>query len=67
MILEILAKELAKKHEEHLYGKYTTDEDWSRCVECAYISVKFIKEMINDSDAEPVELLERFAKEINKL
>jgi len=33
------AKELVLKYEKYLFDKFTTDEDWVKCVECALIAV----------------------------
>ncbi len=36
------AKELVLKYEKYLFDKFTTDEDWVKCVECALIAVQEI-------------------------
>ena len=33
------AKELVLKYEKYLFDKFTTDEYWVKCVECALIAV----------------------------
>ena len=33
------AKELVEKYEKYLFDRFTTDEDWVKCVECALIAV----------------------------
>jgi hypothetical protein len=36
------AKELVEKYEKYLFDKFTTDEDWVKCVQCALIAVQEI-------------------------
>jgi hypothetical protein len=38
------AKELVLKYEKYLFDKFTTDEDWVKCVQCALIAVDEILE-----------------------
>jgi hypothetical protein len=39
MTPEKKAKEIVFKYEKYLYGYFTTDEEYARCVECALIAV----------------------------
>jgi hypothetical protein len=39
------ADELVAKFEKLLFNKFTTDEDWAKCVECALISIDEILSM----------------------
>ena len=43
------AEELVLKYEKYLFDKFTTDEDWVKCVECALIAVD---EVINHHSQE---------------
>jgi hypothetical protein len=36
------AQELVEKYEKYLFDKFTTDEDWVKCVQCALIAVQEI-------------------------
>jgi hypothetical protein len=42
MEAKLKAKELVLKYEKYLFDKFTTDEDWVKCVECALIAVEEI-------------------------
>jgi hypothetical protein len=39
------AKELVEKYEKYIFNRFTTDEDWVKCVECALIAVDEIIEI----------------------
>jgi hypothetical protein len=39
MEAKLKAEELVLKYEKYLFDKFTTDEDWVKCVECALIAV----------------------------
>jgi hypothetical protein len=39
MLPKDIAKELVLKYEKLLFNRFTTEEDWVKCVECALIAV----------------------------
>jgi hypothetical protein len=39
MLTKDKAKELVLKYEKLLFNRFTTEEDWVKCVECALIAV----------------------------
>ena len=39
MIPKDKAKELVLKYEKILFNRFTTEEDWVKCVECALLAV----------------------------
>jgi hypothetical protein len=67
------AKELVDKFEKLLFNKFTTDEDWVKCVECALISLELTNEFADDSYRScygykhTYEYLEQVKQEIEKL
>jgi hypothetical protein len=61
------AVELVEKYEKYLYNKFTTDQEWVECVECALIGIRQVKYLLETSLREPFEYLEDLEKEIDKL
>jgi hypothetical protein len=39
------ARELVRRYETFLFNRFTTDDDWVQCVECALIAVDEILDM----------------------
>lgn len=64
---EQIAKELTEKYEKLLYNKFTQNDEWAKCVNCALLGVDEIIKILQDSVREPIEFLEDLSKEIDKL
>jgi hypothetical protein len=65
------AEEIVFKYEKYLYGYFTTDEEYARCVECALIAVDEILDLIDtiyDYDRESLNpYWQEVKQEIDKL
>jgi hypothetical protein len=65
------AKEFVLKYEKLLFNKFTTEEDWVKCVECALIAVDEILTLNVFEDYSDwtytIEYWEEVRQEIDKL
>ena len=64
------AKKLVEKYEKYLFNRFTTDEDWVKCIECALIAVNEILKIEWDEfemSGDEVMYWKQVKKEIEKL
>jgi hypothetical protein len=71
MLTKDKAKELVLKYEKLLFNRFTTEEDWVKCVECALIAVDEILTLNVFEDYSDwtytIEYWEEVRQEIDKL
>jgi hypothetical protein len=71
MIPKDKAKELVLKYEKILFNRFTTEEDWVKCVECALLAVDEILSLNVFEDysdwTNTIEYWEEVRQEIDKL